>query len=79
MERRILQQYLGQSDDLIDEATERLERQRRIVVQLREGGEDTQPAEELLAQFERSFQMLRADRELILRLLEVRAKKFQQL
>jgi len=70
MKRRILRQYLGQTDDDIDRATERLERQARIATQLREAGRDTGIADELLSHFERSLRTLRDDRALILHALE---------
>jgi hypothetical protein len=73
MERITLQQYLGQTDDHIDRATERIERQSRIAARLREAGRDSQVADELLAQFERSLQILRTDRALILRALDSQA------
>jgi hypothetical protein len=69
MKRSLLEQYLGQTDDHIDRATERLERLSRIAIQLKEAGRDTQITDELLAQFERSLQTLRTDRDLILRAL----------
>jgi hypothetical protein len=69
MKRSLLEQYLGQTDDHIDRATERLERLSRMAVQLKEAGRESQIADELLAQFERSLQILRSDRDLILRAL----------
>ena len=69
MKRSLLEQYLGQTDDHIDRATERLERLSRMAVQLKEAGRESQIADELLAQFERSLQILRTDRDLILRAL----------
>ena len=70
MKRKVLRLYLGQTDDDIDRATERLERQSRIVAYLTGSGRDTRVAEELVAQFERSLQNLRADREMIRRALD---------
>jgi hypothetical protein len=69
MKRSSLEQYLAQTDDHIDRATERLERLSRTAIQLKEAGRDTQMADELLTQFERSLQVLRTDRDLILRAL----------
>jgi len=69
MKRSLLEQYLAQTDDHIDRATERLERLSRTAIQLKEAGRDAQIADELLTQFERSLQILRTDRDLILRAL----------
>ena len=69
MKRSLLEQYLAQTDDRIDRATEQLERLSRTAIQLKEAGRDAQIADELLTQFERSLQILRNDRDLILRAL----------
>ena len=70
MKRRTLRLYLGQTDDDIDRATDRLERQSRIAIRMKESGRDVRVAEELLTLFERSPQNLRTERELILRVLD---------
>jgi hypothetical protein len=47
-----LLRYLAQTDDHIDQAIERLERQSATIETLRRAGRDTRAAEDLLSQFE---------------------------
>jgi hypothetical protein len=70
MDRQTLHRYLAQTDDHIDQATERLERHSRILEQLKLAGRDTSAAEELMARFERALEGIRSDRRVILDLLE---------
>jgi hypothetical protein len=69
MDRRTLRHYLAQADDQIDHATERLERQARIIEQLKSAGHDSTGAEELMAHFEWTFGGIRAERRAIIDLL----------
>jgi hypothetical protein len=66
----MLRHYLAQTDDHIDQATERLERHSRALQQLQLTGRDTRAAEELLARFGRAIEGLRSDRRAIFDLLE---------
>jgi hypothetical protein len=69
MDRRTLRHYLAQADDQIDHATERLERQARIIEQLKSAGRDATGDEELMARFERTLEGIRAERRAIIDLL----------
>jgi hypothetical protein len=69
MDRRTLDHYLAQTDDQIDQATERLERQSRIIERLKSGGRDTTADELLLACFERTLESIRSERRSIIHLL----------
>ena len=70
MDRRTLRHYLAQADDQIDHATERLERQARIIERLKSAGRDATGDEELMARFERTLDGIRAERRTIIDLLE---------
>jgi len=65
-----LRYFLDQTDDYIDQATQRRERQSRIIAQMKEAGQDSAQAEELLAQFEMTLASLRAERQMIQHLLD---------
>ena len=69
MDRRTLHHYLAQTDDHIDQVTERLERQSRIIEQLKRTGRATAAAEELTSLFEQTLEGIRAERQRILDLL----------
>lgn len=70
MNRQTLRHYLAQTDDQIDEATERLERHARLLEQLKLAHGDTRVAEELMARFEQALESARSDRRMILDLLD---------
>ncbi|MBS0523326.1 MAG: hypothetical protein JSS04_06785 [Proteobacteria bacterium] len=70
MDRQTLRHYLAQTDDHIDQATERLERHSRLLEQLKRAGRDTRAAEELMARFEQALESTRSDRQVILNLLD---------
>ncbi len=69
MDRRTLRHYLAQADDQIDHATERLERQARIIERLKSAGRDATGDEELMARFERTLEGIRSERRAIIDLL----------
>jgi hypothetical protein len=69
MDRRTLYHYLAQTDDHIDQATERLERQSRIIERLKSAGCDTTADEVLLACFERTLEAIRSEHRSIAGLL----------
>jgi len=69
MDRQTLHRYLAQADDHIDEATERLERQSRMIERLKHAGRDPSAAEELGACFERTLESVRSERRTIIDLL----------
>jgi len=73
MDRATLEQFLAQAEDHLDAATRRLERQARLVAQLREGGHNTRLAEALLAQFEQSYRTFLSERDLIARSMRASA------
>ncbi len=66
----MLRHYLAQADDQIDHATERLERQARIIERLKTAGDDAIGAEGLMACFERTLTGIRAERRAIVDLLD---------
>jgi hypothetical protein len=70
MDRQTLLRYLAQTDDHIDQAIERLERQSATIERLRRAGRDTRAAEDLLSQFECTLRGARAERRTITGLLE---------
>ena len=73
MDRATLEQFLAEAEDHLDAATRRLERQARIVAQLKQRGHNTRLAEALLVQFERSYQTFLSERDVIARSLRVSA------
>ena len=73
MDRATLEQFLAEAEDHLDAAIGRLERQARLVAQLKEGGHDTRLAEALLVQFERSYQTFLSERDLIARSMRASA------
>jgi hypothetical protein len=69
MDRRTLHHYLAQTDDHIDQATERLERQSRTIERLKSAGRNTTADEILRACFERTLENMRSERRSIIDLL----------
>jgi hypothetical protein len=65
MEKAALQQYLTQAEDFIDSARLRIERQTRLLTELRADGHNTANAECLLAGFKTTLEAMEADRDLI--------------
>ena len=65
----MLEEYLAKAEEHISSALRMIERQRVVVVRLKENGEPTEDAQQLLERFELSFQSMLADRDLIQRLL----------
>ena len=73
MDRATLEQFLADAEDHLDAATRQLERQARLVAQLKEGGLNTRLAEALLVQFEKSYQTFLRERDLIARSMRASA------
>jgi hypothetical protein len=70
MDGRTLRHFLDQTDDDIDRATQRKERQSRIIAQINEAGQDSAEASQLLAQFEMTLGSLRAERQMLRHLIK---------
>ena len=73
MDRATFEQFLADAEDHLDAATRRLDRQARLVAQLKEGGHNTHLTEALLVQFEKSYQTFLSERDLIARSMRASA------